>query len=474
MNINKENFLQSIKKHNLIDNGKKIVIAFSGGPDSMALLHLLYSIKNALKLELLALYVDHGLRERKIDDYKILEHIKENYPNIAVYTEKINVKQFYKEKNYSLEEAGRVLRYEVLEKKCADLNYDYIATGHHQDDFAETILMHLVEGSGPSGLAGIRLHYKNIIRPLLFFRKNSILKYCRENNLPFSVDETNEHLKFKRNSIRHKLLPFIEKEFQPTIVKKLFQTGLIFQQEEKYLNEKLGNISFKKSYNYILIKENEVLSLSPWGIKKFLEEIVFPEMGINKVTGFNKFMELFSYIKNNYHKRIKITDNFFMKREQENIMFYKKIFWNPVSILPDKHQYNIEEPVINFQTNVHSSKNEKENVINEINKLKKGKTKNIASLYLNYDKLSWPLTIRQIEKADTFIPLGLNYPVKVKRYLKDKNISEATSSIFPVIVNSDDQIVGLPGLLPGNKFNVNEKTNKIFEIKFFSFFLFFI
>ena len=116
MNIKKENFLQQIKKNNLLQQNSKIIIAFSGGPDSVALLHLLYSVKNYFNLELTAIYIDHNLRKCLKEDYEIIEYIKKQYPQINVIVEKIEVEEFSQINHKSTVKAARILRYETLNK----------------------------------------------------------------------------------------------------------------------------------------------------------------------------------------------------------------------------------------------------------------------------------------------------------------------------------------------------------------------
>ncbi|MCK5075680.1 MAG: tRNA lysidine(34) synthetase TilS, partial [Calditrichia bacterium] len=350
--------------------------------------------------------------------------------------------------------------------------------GHHQDDFAETVLMHLLEGSGLSGMAGIRLKNNKLIRPLLFFRKSSILEYCAKNSLPFAIDETNTNLKYKRNKIRHKLLPLLEKEFQPAIVKKLFQTGMIVQNEEKALKNRIENFELKRELNYVAVNKKDLIKLSSWELKMFFEEIIFPKMDIAKTPGFNQFEDLYRYINSDEIKKMTIADGCFIKNEKEKVVFFKNKTWESVTISYDKHQSlmkEINELDLKIETIIHTEKEKINEIVNKINSIKKiKKIKNMEnrvfnnSLYLNIDTDAYPLYIMPLETEDSFIPLGLKYPVKVKRYLKEKGVSEAVIEIFPVIKNKNNEIIGIPGFMPDKKYKIKENNNEIFEIKFFN------
>lgn len=211
------NILENIKNKKLIKKGETIGVAVSGGSDSMALLHYLASLQNEMDFEVVAIHVDHCLRETSAQDALfVVNYCKRNH--IRAYKFKIDVNQLAKERNESIETAAREARYGVFESLIKKGIVDKIALAHHAEDQAETILLHLLRGAGLAGARGMDFEKSGMyIRPMLQTRKKEIYKYINDNDIAFVEDETNKEDVYQRNFIRNKILPLILTRFPGAI-----------------------------------------------------------------------------------------------------------------------------------------------------------------------------------------------------------------------------------------------------------------
>ena len=198
--------VEELKKSGLIRKKEKILIAFSGGPDSVFLYNLLNFLKEEYSLEISLIYINHNLREDVGNDLKFVREFSEEN-NVPLYIESVNVKEYAAENKKSIELAARELRYEAIERTLKNINYDRIATGHNLDDNIETFIFRFVRGTSLKGLKGIPKERGNIIRPILQFEKNEILNCLQENRKSYIIDYTNNENDYTRNYIRNEIFP---------------------------------------------------------------------------------------------------------------------------------------------------------------------------------------------------------------------------------------------------------------------------
>lgn len=249
----KEIVLNTIKKYNLIQDGDKIILGVSGGPDSMSMLHILNEIKNEKKynFEIIVAHVNHQIREEANDDEKYVEEyaIKNK---IKYYIKRIDVKKYANNNRIGLEEAGRNLRYEFFEEILKKENANKIAIAHNKNDKIETIIMNELRGTGISGLKGIEpIRENKYIRPIIECERDLIEKYCEKNRLNPRIDKTNFINDCTRNKIRNVVLPYIKKEFNPNIIETIDRLSEVMSETEEYLQAQT-----EKIYNEIKIEEN--------------------------------------------------------------------------------------------------------------------------------------------------------------------------------------------------------------------------
>ncbi len=250
-------FEQILENQKLILPGDKLFVACSGGPDSVALFYLLQNLQKKWNLKLGLLHVNHGLRgQASNQDEKFVRLLAKQF-RVPGVSQEIKGRLKSKFKKESLEEAARRIRYDFLIRMAKRFRIFKIALAHTQDDQAETILMRILQGTGLEGLAGVRseLMIKGVtlVRPLLEFRKREILDFLNTRKIPFRNDRSNLSEKFVRNRIRHKLLPWLEKEFNPRLVPALARLPTIVK-EENILLSQLEETAWKRVFNRRLRK----------------------------------------------------------------------------------------------------------------------------------------------------------------------------------------------------------------------------
>ena len=263
----KEKVIQTIKKNKLIINGDKIVLGVSGGPDSISMLDILRKIKeeNIIQFDIVVAHINHLIRKEADEDEEyVKKYCKKN--GIECYIKRIDVQELAQNKKIGTEEAGRKARYEFFDEISQKTNSNKIAIAHNKNDKIETIIMHILRGSGISGLIGIEpIRDNKYIRPLIECERKEIEEYCDNKKLKPRIDKTNFENEYTRNKIRNIVIPYIKKEFNPNIIETINRLSDVVTEEEAYINKIV-----KQTYKKLLIEKNKkeiVLDL-----KKFNEQ----------------------------------------------------------------------------------------------------------------------------------------------------------------------------------------------------------
>lgn len=257
----KEKTKKFIKEQELLDTKAGIVIGFSGGADSVALLELLWELRTEMDLKLAAVHVHHGIREEADEDAAFCRAFCQQR-QIPFYCEYVNVPQIAQQQHLTQEEAGRAARYEIFERYRKKLGMDYIAVAHHQNDQAETMLFQLFRGSGLRGLAGIPVKRGAVIRPLLGVTREEIEAYLEEKAISYVTDMTNNSDVYTRNKIRHYLIPAAQ-EISNRAVQHMGQTSGQLREILDYMTFQTD--AFLKAYS---VWEGQTLVISLKELKK--------------------------------------------------------------------------------------------------------------------------------------------------------------------------------------------------------------
>ena len=284
--------LDTIKKYNLIEEGDRVVIGVSGGPDSISLLDILNKFKQnkILNFEIIVAHINHQIREEANDDEEYVQDYCEKN-KIKFYSKRIDVIKYANNNKIGLEEAGRNLRYEFFDEILQKENANKIAIAHNKNDKAETIIMNIIRGSGISGLRGIEpIRDNKYIRPIIECERYEIEKYAQENKLNPRIDKTNFENDCTRNKIRNIVLPYIKKEFNSNIIETMNRLSNLATETDEYIQKQAVEI-FKE----LIIEENSkniVLDLKKFNSKDKLIRKKILIYTISKVLGNSQNIEM--------------------------------------------------------------------------------------------------------------------------------------------------------------------------------------
>ena len=288
----KNKVLETIKKYNLIENGDKLVLGVSGGPDSISMLNILNEIRKddkvKLNYEIVVVHINHMIRKEAVDDELYVKEYCDKR-NIDFYSKSIDVKKLANTNKIGTEEAGRNVRYEFFNEILEKTSSNKIAIAHNKNDNAETMIMNIMRGSGISGLKGIEPKRGIYIRPLIECEREEIEKYCEKNKLNPRIDKTNFENEYTRNKIRNIVIPYIKKEFNPNLINTLKRLSDLVKEEEVYIEKQVLDI-----YNNIVIeqKENEIiLDLKKFNVQEKVIKSRLILYTITRILGTSQGME---------------------------------------------------------------------------------------------------------------------------------------------------------------------------------------
>ena len=250
----KEKVLETIKKYNLIENGDKLVLGVSGGPDSISMLNILNDIRNDknlhMEFDIIVAHVNHMIREEAKDDEKFVEDFCKKI-GVPFYSKSIDVQKIANNNKIGTEEAGRNSRYEFFDEILKNTNSNKIAIAHNKNDKVETIIMNMLRGSGIAGLKGIEpIKNNKYIRPLIECERFEIEQYCKENNIDARIDRTNFENIYTRNKVRNVVIPYIKQEFNPNIIQTMDRLSELVNKDNENLKK-----TIKNKYKKIIIKK---------------------------------------------------------------------------------------------------------------------------------------------------------------------------------------------------------------------------
>lgn len=396
--------IKEIKNRNLINENDKILIAFSGGPDSMFLYYILKKIQKEYNLEISLIYINHNLRYDVENDIKIVtKFAKEN--NVKLYIKNIDVKKYAKENKKSIELAARELRYEIINKTLIEIEYNKIATGHNLDDNVETLIFRLIRGTSTKGLKGIPIKRGNIIRPILHFEKNEIVKFLDEKNIEYVNDYTNLENDYTRNYIRNKIFPMFS------------NINLNFKVKINELIEEL---------NYDKISENKIALIKMLKNKK----VKLTREKINNI--YNSLYDTEDNLKKEGTKEFEIGEDYILRKEYDKIEILKK----------EKKKINFENEIIKINTlkkwnsfEIGIFDDGAKKLINIDEELKNNSK--IKFYKINLNEEIEEINIRSRNNGDRIKLRKIGYK-KIKNILIDKKISKLERDTIPLILHKKE------------------------------------
>ncbi len=260
---------KTIDENRLLKRGDSVLVALSGGPDSVALLHFLDHLKSKYRIRLTAAHLDHGIRSEASEERAFCKNLCQKM-KIKLHSKKMNIGRSAEKEKLTVEEAGRKARYEYFQYLCERFGYTRIATGHHSDDSVETILFNIARGSGLRGLSGIAPRRGNIIRPLIEIGKEEILQWLDDQKIAYVLDNSNLSLEYARNRIRRKILPELEK-LNPSARQNILRLAENAAEEIEFIDSTVVSVYEKavlKAGKSKIVLDLGVLKDYDWNVKK--------------------------------------------------------------------------------------------------------------------------------------------------------------------------------------------------------------
>ena len=259
-----QKILKFINEESLLSKGDKVLVAFSGGTDSVFLLSFLLKYKKRFNIQLAAFHLNHNLRGKEaIDDEKYCRKFSRDN-KIKYFSESKNVKMFAKKNKISMEEAGRKIRYSELERIANKNDFNKIATAHNANDNTETVLLNLIKGTGLKGISGIPVKRGKIIRPILSVSRDEILSYLEKKKIPYRTDSSNLSSEYERNFLRNKIIPDLKDRLNPQLDNTLLKSSTIFRSISAVLESQIDskiNDAVKFKDKQLSINVDELLKL---------------------------------------------------------------------------------------------------------------------------------------------------------------------------------------------------------------------
>lgn len=452
--------LDTIKKYNMLRENDRVIAAVSGGPDSICLLHILYALKEKFNLTLYAAHVNHCLRGEEAD--KDEEYVKSFCENLGIecFSKRIDINKLAKERGLSSESAGREARYEFFDELLKKLKAQKIALAHNANDQAETVIMRIIRGTGMEGLAGIKPVRSNIfIRPLINIKRESIEKYCSENNLNPRIDKTNLESIYTRNKIRLELIPYLQDNFNKEIVSVLNRLSDTIIADNDYLEkiseEKYNIYCEKKGRKVIIYKDafSEDKALLNRMLRRAVNNIKGNLYNIEKLH----IEELLALQRGSTGKKLNLPGGIVGFNNYGNIELALGEYFK-VDLNSEEHFLHINRENIIESLNLKVSLR----LVPEDEKID-FKEKPFVK-YFDFDRAPENIYLRTRRNGDRFTPFGMQGSKKLKDLFIDLKIPKEERDSVPLIL-FDEEIVWIAGYRISEKYKVNKNTKNILEIK---------
>lgn len=445
---------KSINEHELLREGDRVLVALSGGPDSVALLEVLASLKKKLSLELSAIYVNHQIRPRAaVKEEKFCRRLCEKL-NVEFMSFTHDVPGKARGEGLTVEEAGRNVRYDLFEKLAREHGYTKIALGHHRDDRVETVLFRLLRGTGPAGLAGMPVKRGKIIRPLYDVSKEDILAYLKERGLKYCHDQSNRQSDYSRNFIRLKLLPAIRDKLNSGVDKALINLSEIAADEERFLESRVKEafikavgrtpggkirLDLKRFSGYAIWLQRRLL-------RRCLTSFSLDETGPDRAV-VERVLELCKAGR----KSVSLPGRLQAAASDTELILYRRQSSKFLAELVPGQKCRLEWPRVELSASV-------------TNSVEPVKTVKLSStVAVDFKKVVWPLTVRNIRPGDRFLPLGMKGSKKVGNYLTDRKVPTALRDEV-LVVTDRKGIIWLVGYEIAHRVKIDSQTRKVLKI----------
>lgn len=445
-----------IERTLLPQEGGTVLVGYSGGADSTALLHILTRLAPDLMLSVHALHLHHGMRPEADADVAVCQSVCERL-GVPFHVERVNVPALAEAEGLTLEEAGRKARYAFFERMAEALNAIAVTTAHTRDDQIETILINLLRGTGPRGLCGMPYRRGRIIRPLLEVTRAQTVAYCTEHNLPTVFDSTNVDPRQLRYQVRSQLVPLL-KSLTPTFDRHLLKLAHIVENEESwwdfYLREQFGRFlssAPSKGVFEMSLPRGFLLRLHPAVQRRFLREWLRGAVGTLQLPSYELLEGIRQAILIGRRTSWQITSEVRLMTDEENVWLYRR----PPSQEPYEYSLSVGSPLLIPQAGVWL----------ESEWVKPPKMpESPLEAYLDADALQGALWVRSWRPGDRFQPLGMHQPKKVSRIFIDRKVPLVWRRLIPLLTD-EEGILWIPGYTIAERARLTPETRRCLWVR---------
>ena len=421
--------------------GKKLLIAISGGVDSVVLTHLL----SALNFDISLAHCNFSLRGKESDlDEEFVVQLGEKL-NLNVFKIKFNTEEFAKENKQSTQIAARELRYNWFQQLIDQNSFEYVLTAHHADDNLETFLINLTRGSGLDGFTGIPEINGNIVRPLLKFSRETILSFVKENNINWREDKSNASTKYIRNKIRHNVLPVL-KEINPSLLETFAKTTEHLKESQQIIEDSIERIASE-----VLQKDfSTALEMTKIDIKK-INQLSNPKAYLYQLLkeyNFTEWNDVYQLLSAQSGKQI-FSKTHALLKDRDFLLVSKRDFSTALEMT-----FQIDKDTSEITKPIHL----------KLEEVEEKSTEKKQTIYVDKQHLVFPLKLRKWQNGDFFYPSGMTGKKKLSKYFKDEKFSLIEKQNTWLLCNNNGAIIWVIGARQDNRFEVTKETMTTFKI----------
>ena len=475
-----------LRPNNLIQPGESIVVGVSGGADSVCLFHMLAGWQNEFDIKLHVAHLNHQLRGAESDtDAEYVANLAASV-GIPVTIGKRDVADYRSKRNYSTEEAARELRYDFLAKVACDVGAHQVAIGHTRDDQVETVLMHILRGTGISGLRGLEpcspfpfchseVKVKNpglvVIRPLLDITRQETLSYCQEHQLMPRFDSSNLSLCFLRNRLRLELLPSLRK-YNPSVDQALLRLAKIAKDDSSFIEQQALQLwdEVSRQEKYAICLDKEKVSALPVALQSRLIRLAVDRvLGDTRDIEANHIEAIRSLLTKPVGKRISLPHGIICQGEYDELVIisaakYAQLLSSLCPFPPLQGEFRLKVP---GETVLPGWKVIASIVQRQAASLSLRGTECRSNLIAEFDldKTGTELFIRKRQSGDRFQPLGMDMPKKLQDFMVDAKIPLSWRQHIPLVC-SPQQIVWVVGWRIDDRAKVTKASKKGLRLEF--------
>lgn len=444
-----QEFLNYIDNQHLLSPDDSVLIAVSGGIDSVVLLNLFQRLHGEIpayaELKLGIAHCNFKLRGTESDQEEDFVRQLANHHKIPFYVRHFDTAFFAKEEKVSIQMAARKLRYDWFECIRKENKYRYIAVAHHHNDVIETVLINLIKGSGIAGLHGISSKNNVVLRPLLFASRDDIQAYALEKKLEYKEDSSNASTKYIRNKLRHDVIPIL-KELNPGLEKTFKENISRIKDVELIFNR------------YVEEKKKEIISY-----EENIVRIEIEKLKNEPATLLYEFLKPYRFnagvVEDIIHSLDHQPGKLFYSDTHRLLKDRKRLLITPVSADTEALEFKIEQ----YQTTHSEGIHLKMQMLDRISQKEIPTDSSLA--FLDADKLKFPLTLRKWQSGDWFHPLGMNTKKKLSDFFIDKKIPLTEKENTWVLISGTD-IIWVIGQRIDHCYRLAEETTRIYKIQY--------